>query len=62
MKRRPKTIGPTGGNGGTQGSSAESAFEWQQAQQLSDQVILSVLDNFTANEISVPCCRIILFT
>ena len=46
MKRRPKTIASTGGNGGTQGSSAESAFEWQQTQQLSDQVIVKGQDHF----------------
>ena len=40
MKRRPKTITTTGGNGG-QGSSGDSAFDWHQAQQLSDQVTYS---------------------
>ena len=51
MKRRPKTIASTGGNGGTQGSSAESAFEWQQTQQLSDQVIVKGQDHFAENRL-----------
>ena len=49
MKRRPKTIASTGGNGGTQGSSAESAFEWQQTQQLSDQVMIKSQHHFVEN-------------
>ena len=36
MRKRPKTIATSGG--GAQGSSGDSAFEWQQSQQLSDQV------------------------
>ena len=49
MKRRPKTIASTGGDGRTQGSSAESAFEWQQTQQLSDQVMIKGHDHFVEN-------------
>ena len=40
MKRRPKTIATTGGNGGQGSSSGDTAFDWHQAQQLSDQVML----------------------
>ena len=53
MKRRPKTIASTGGNGGTQGSSAESAFEWQQTQQLSDQVMLKDKNYIAGNRCSI---------
>ncbi len=38
MKRRPKTIAKTGGGG--QGSSGDATLDWQQTQQLSDQVCI----------------------